>query len=102
MINSDDILYLIIHLGFNPILWVNRFGYRQLEPFEVHAAWVLWREIGVRMGCKYMPVTVEQALEWRKVSCQNCSLGCMLMFSELRDQAALERSGKQGCWYGHV
>jgi outer membrane protein assembly factor BamD (BamD/ComL family) len=36
-INSDDILYLIIHFAFSPIDWVNKFGYRQLEAFEVHA-----------------------------------------------------------------
>jgi hypothetical protein len=36
-INSDDVLYLIIHFGFAPVSWINRFGYRQLEAFEVHA-----------------------------------------------------------------
>jgi hypothetical protein len=36
-INSDDVLYLIIHFGRAPVPWINRFGYRKLEPFEVHA-----------------------------------------------------------------
>ncbi|KAH9823627.1 Glutathione S-transferase [Teratosphaeria destructans] len=65
-INSDDILYLVIHFGVAPIPWINKFGYRKLEPFEVHAIWILWREIGVRMGVRYMPQTYEQACEWRK------------------------------------
>lgn len=34
-------------------------------------SWVLWREIACRMGVKYIPKTLEQALEWRTV----CSPG---------------------------
>ena len=65
-INSDDVLYLIIHFGLAPVPWINRFGYRKLEPFEVNAIWVLWRENACRMGVKYVPETLEQAMEWRK------------------------------------
>lgn len=36
-INSDDVLYLVIHFGLAPVSWINRFGYRKLEPFEVQA-----------------------------------------------------------------
>lgn len=36
-INSDDVLYLIIHFGLAPVPWINKFGYRKLEPFEVQA-----------------------------------------------------------------
>ncbi|KAK4506525.1 hypothetical protein PRZ48_000257 [Zasmidium cellare] len=36
-INSDDVLYLVIHFGLAPVPWINRFGYRKLEPFEVEA-----------------------------------------------------------------
>jgi len=64
-INSDDMLYLMIHFGFAPVAWINRFGYRQLEDFEIHALWVIWREIACRMGVKYIPKTVEQAQLWR-------------------------------------
>ncbi|KAF2764538.1 hypothetical protein EJ03DRAFT_339718 [Teratosphaeria nubilosa] len=67
-INSDDILYLVIHFGVAPIPWINKFGYPKLEPFEEHAIWRLWREIGVRMGVRYMPQTYEQACEWLKAA----------------------------------
>jgi hypothetical protein len=36
-INSDDILYLIIHFAMTPGHWINHFGYRKLEAFEEHA-----------------------------------------------------------------
>ncbi|KAH7346518.1 hypothetical protein BKA65DRAFT_551425 [Rhexocercosporidium sp. MPI-PUGE-AT-0058] len=65
-INSDDVLYLIIHFSEIPVQWINKFGYRSLEGFEVQAMWVLWRELGCSMGVKYIPETLEQAKEWRK------------------------------------
>ncbi|KAK5045932.1 hypothetical protein LTR84_008718 [Exophiala bonariae] len=65
-INSDDVLYLMILFGLAPIPWINRFGYRKLEPFEEHAIWTLWREVACRMGIKYIPRTLEQAKEWRR------------------------------------
>lgn len=30
-------------------------------------SWVLWRELACRMGVKYIPRDLEQAMEWRKV-----------------------------------
>ena len=30
-------------------------------------SWVLWRELACRMGVKYVPKNVDQAVEWRKV-----------------------------------
>ncbi|KAK0120092.1 hypothetical protein ONS95_011505 [Cadophora gregata] len=65
-INSDDVLYLIIHFSEVPVQWISKFGYRKLEGFEVQAMWLLWRELGCSMGVKYIPETLEQAKEWRK------------------------------------
>ncbi|KAF8862180.1 hypothetical protein BDZ45DRAFT_212739 [Acephala macrosclerotiorum] len=75
-INSDDILYLIIHFAMIPGHWINRFGYRKLEPFEEHALWVLWREIGCMMGCRYMPQELSQAKLWRKNFENKCRWRC--------------------------
>ncbi|CZS92774.1 uncharacterized protein RAG0_03286 [Rhynchosporium agropyri] len=65
-INSDDVLYLIIHFSQSPVQWINAFGYRKLEAFEVQAMWVLWREIACSMGVKYIPENLEQANKWRE------------------------------------
>jgi len=82
MINSDDILYLIIHFAFVFELWINRFNYCPLEAFEVQAKYVLGTRrpsllklivyvagfCGERLvfgWVKYMPKTVVQAKEWR-------------------------------------
>ncbi|KAJ5051705.1 uncharacterized protein L3040_001478 [Drepanopeziza brunnea f. sp. 'multigermtubi'] len=64
-INSDDVLYLIIHFAMAPVSWINKFGYRSLEGFEVDALRILWRELGCRMGVKCIPETLDQAKEWR-------------------------------------
>lgn len=63
-INSDTVLYLIWHFWRALVVWINLVGWRKLEDFEVLALWYHWREIGVRMGCKYVPETMEEMNEW--------------------------------------
>ena len=50
-----------------PVQWINRGGWRKLEPFEVHAMWVFWRELSVRMGCKWVPYHLEELEHFREV-----------------------------------
>ncbi|KUJ12235.1 uncharacterized protein LY89DRAFT_785633 [Mollisia scopiformis] len=75
-INSDDILYLIIHFAMIPGQWINQFGYRKLYPFEQQALWVLWREIGCMMGCRYVPESLAAAKTWRKAFEKHCRWPC--------------------------
>lgn len=63
-INSDTVLYLIWHFWRALVVWINRVGWRKLEDFEVLALWYFWREIGLRMGVKYMPETMEEVEQW--------------------------------------
>ncbi|KAI9806655.1 MAG: hypothetical protein M1825_006112 [Sarcosagium campestre] len=63
-INSDTVLYLIWIFWSGPVQWINIAGWRKLEPFEVHAMWVFWREIAVRFGVKYVPKTILEMEEW--------------------------------------
>ncbi|KAI9834432.1 MAG: hypothetical protein M1826_002586 [Phylliscum demangeonii] len=63
-INSDTVLYLIWHFWRACVRWIDLVGWRRLEAFEVVALWYVWREIGLRMGCKYMPDTIEEVTEW--------------------------------------
>ena len=51
-----------------PVQWINLLGWRQLEPFEVQAMFVLWRELSVMLGCKWVPHTLKELQEFRAVS----------------------------------
>lgn len=52
---------------WGPTHWINRGGWRKMEPFEVHAQWVLWRELSVRMGCKWVPTYLYELQHFREV-----------------------------------
>ncbi|KAH0536405.1 hypothetical protein FGG08_006730 [Glutinoglossum americanum] len=65
-INSDTVLYLIWLFGWGPVEMVQKFGWRKLQPFELHAMWIFWRELALRLGCKYVPETVEEMVAWKE------------------------------------
>ncbi|KAA6406716.1 MAG: hypothetical protein FRX48_09439 [Lasallia pustulata] len=65
-INSDTVLWLLWMFMWGPTHWINRGGWRKLEPFEVHAQWVLWRELSVRMGCKWVPTYLFELQHFRE------------------------------------
>ena len=50
-----------------PVQWINRIGWRDLQDFEVHAMFIYWREISVMMGCKWVPNTLAELEDFRRV-----------------------------------
>ena len=50
-----------------PVQWINRIGWRELEDFEVHALFIYWREMSVMMGCKWVPHTLAELEDFRRV-----------------------------------
>ena len=50
-----------------PVQWINRIGWRQLEDFEIHALFIYWREMSVMMGCKWVPHTLDDLEDFRRV-----------------------------------
>ncbi|KAH0563123.1 hypothetical protein GP486_002304 [Trichoglossum hirsutum] len=67
LINSDTVLYLIWLFGWGPVQMMEKFGWRKLQPFELHAMWIFWRELALRLGCKYVPETLEEMVVWKDV-----------------------------------
>jgi hypothetical protein len=68
LINSDSVLYLIWLFGWGPVQMLEKFGWRKLQPFELHAMWIFWRELALRLGCKYVPETLDEMISWKDVS----------------------------------
>ncbi|ESK82427.1 hypothetical protein Moror_12151 [Moniliophthora roreri MCA 2997] len=52
-----------LHSQYN-IKWAEKYGWRALSPLESHAMYVLWVEVGKRMGIKDIPESEEAFKAW--------------------------------------
>ncbi|MCJ1457883.1 hypothetical protein MMC28_008252 [Mycoblastus sanguinarius] len=65
-INSDTVLWLSEMWMSGPIRWINRVGWRKLQPFEEHAMFVFWRELSLLLGCKWVPNNLAEFKHFRQ------------------------------------
>jgi hypothetical protein len=54
-ISNDDMLYVLSTFVYEPIDWIDRFGWRRLHGHERLAAFHYYREVGQRMGIRDVP-----------------------------------------------
>lgn len=54
-ISNDDYLYVLSTFVFEPVRWLERFGWRPLSANEKLAFFYLWREIARRMNIRAVP-----------------------------------------------
>ncbi|KAL2914281.1 hypothetical protein HK105_206227 [Polyrhizophydium stewartii] len=60
-IKNSDYVYVLTVFMVEPIKWVNRYGYRKMHPNETQAHFLYWQAVGIRMGIKDIPATLEDA-----------------------------------------
>jgi hypothetical protein len=58
-ISNDDMRYVLSTFVYEPIAWLDRFGWRPLAEAERLAAFHFYREVGHRMGIRDMPPDFE-------------------------------------------
>jgi ER-bound oxygenase mpaB/B'/Rubber oxygenase, catalytic domain len=58
-IANEDYLYVLSTFVYEPIRWINNFGWRKMCAQEKLGAYYFWREVGKRMGIKDIPPTYE-------------------------------------------
>lgn len=56
-IANDDFLYVLSTFVFEPIRWIDRYGWRRLCDQERHAMFHFWRAVGRRMSIRDIPVS---------------------------------------------
>jgi hypothetical protein len=56
-ISNDEFLYVLTTFVFEPIRWMERFGWRPMVENEKLALYYYWREVGRRMNIKDIPDT---------------------------------------------
>jgi hypothetical protein len=54
-ISNDDYLYVLTTFIFEPIRWIDRYGWRPLDEKERLAAFYFWRRVGEMMGIRDIP-----------------------------------------------
>lgn len=58
-ISNEDFMYTLSTFVFEPIRWIDRFGWRKTYHNERLALFYFWREVGVRMRIQDIPETYE-------------------------------------------
>jgi len=54
-ISNEDFLYVLSAFIYEPVRWINRFGWRQMVENEREALYQFWREVGRRMNIRDIP-----------------------------------------------
>ncbi len=65
-IANDDFVYTLTTFIFEPIRWIDRFGWRPLSEKEKLAAFYMWRRVGQMMGLRELPTTYEAMEEFNR------------------------------------
>jgi hypothetical protein len=59
-ISNDDYLYVLSTFIYEPVRWMDRFGWRKMTVNEKLASYYFWYEIGRRMGIKEIPESYQK------------------------------------------
>ncbi len=65
-ISNDDYLYVLSTFIYEPVYWIDKYGWRPTSEHERKAYYYFWREIGKRMGMKDIPRGYEEFETWKR------------------------------------
>ncbi|MFT4127307.1 MAG: oxygenase MpaB family protein [Gordonia sp. (in: high G+C Gram-positive bacteria)] len=65
-ISNDDMMYVLTTFIYDPLDWIDAYGYRPLHPHERIAAFQFYREVGRRMGIRDIPDDSGPLLAFKK------------------------------------
>lgn len=65
-ITNADFLYVLSTFIYEPIRWIDQFGWRPTCRHEKLAYYYFWREVGRRMGLRDIPASYEAFEEWSR------------------------------------
>jgi hypothetical protein len=63
-IANDDFRYVLSTFVFEPVRWIDRFGWRPTSRTERLGYYEFWRAIGTRMGIREIPASYEAFEAW--------------------------------------
>ncbi len=59
-ISNEDYLYVLSTFIYEPVRWIDKFGWRKPCEVEKKGYYCFWREVGKRMGIKDIPPSYEE------------------------------------------
>lgn len=65
-IANDDFLYVLSTFIYQPIYWIDRYGWRPTCRNEKLGFYYFWREVGTRMGIHDIPSSYEAFEDWAR------------------------------------
>ncbi len=65
-IANDDFLYVLSTFIYEPVRWIDRFGWRPTCRNERLGYYIFWREIGKRMGITNIPESYDAFEAWSR------------------------------------
>ncbi|MFF5083293.1 oxygenase MpaB family protein [Actinoplanes sp. NPDC000266] len=65
-ITNDDMLYVLSTFVYDPIDWLDRYGWRPLHDHERLAAYFYYREVGRRMGIRDIPPAFDEFKSFKR------------------------------------
>jgi hypothetical protein len=63
-ITNEDYLYVLAVFMIEPIRWIDRIGFRRAHWKEKRALFMVWRDIGLKMGIQDMFSSEEEAVKY--------------------------------------
>jgi hypothetical protein len=64
-ISNDDLLYVLTTFIYEPIEWIDTYGWRRLHPKERLATFHFYRQVGIRMGIKAVPESYTELAQFK-------------------------------------
>ncbi|AYJ47143.1 oxygenase MpaB family protein [Rhodococcus sp. P1Y] len=64
-ISGDDMLYVLTTFIYEPIEWIDTYGWRRLHPKERLATFHFYRQVGIRMGIKNIPESYTEFAQFK-------------------------------------
>jgi hypothetical protein len=65
-ITNDDFLYVLSTFIFEPVRWIDKFGWRRLCENERRGFYFFWKEVGTRMRIRDIPPSYEAFEQWNR------------------------------------
>jgi hypothetical protein len=65
-IANDDFLYVLSTFIYEPVRWIDAFGWRRTSLNERLGYYFFWREVGTRMGIRKIPATYDAFEAWSR------------------------------------
>ncbi|KAF9542942.1 hypothetical protein CPC08DRAFT_755997 [Agrocybe pediades] len=81
-IRNDDFLYNLSLFMIEPIKFTEKYDWRPHSPLEIQAIFVLWTEVGRRMGIQNIWNSYEEMVEWANVGKNPSSSGDSILMSK--------------------